>query len=540
MLKRFGQFLLMVKARAKPWEGRKARTKKCLDAIWLGTNEVRRDYDWIPLYFRYRQTDEANTVDDKTWTDLEMEEVFARIDRTTSVIGRQYLYAILRIYNGDNFNLEKQRRNALYSLFRTDKDLREKIQRALYPLHHSDSAYLTTLLYEELPGKPKYSYLLYLCSGLFFLSLGLISVNSVFIFAAAGMALCNLLINAFYGRVVFHHFTDLASFTAMLSAVGNLARIAPPVVINELNTLRNLKGLAARLNKKVFWLCLDEARAGDLAGAFFAFLNFFGLSRLIAFIRTVDDLKRSRGQIRCIFDAIGSLDSCLAISSWIQSVPVSAVPSFNSEGIIDVAGIYHPLIDEAVGNSFFLRNESALITGSNMAGKTTFIKTIGLNVILAQTLFVSLANYANLPRVIVRSSIKLDEQVLDGQSYYSREIEQIREFLNCPEGHFLFLIDEIFRGTNTVERIAISAATLRYLSRRNMILVTTHDVELQPLLADCSRLFHFSEQIDGKRYYFDFILRDGPCRAGNAIKLIELKGYPPNLVEEARWLAGDK
>jgi DNA mismatch repair ATPase MutS len=73
-----------------------------------------------------------------------------------------------------------------------------------------------------------------------------------------------------------------------------------------------------------------------------------------------------------------------------------------------------------------------------------------------------------------------------------------------------------------------------------MVLVTTHDVELQPLLNDCSRLFHFSEQVDGNRYYFDYILRDGPCRAGNAIKLIELKGFPPNLVEEARRLAAIK
>ena len=130
--------------------------------------------------------------------------------------------------------------------------------------------------------------------------------------------------------------------------------------------------------------------------------------------------------------------------------------------------------------------------------------------------------------------------MIDGNSYYSREIEQIGEFLNCPENSFLFLIDEIFRGTNTVERIAISAATLRFLSRRNMVLVTTHDVELQPLLNDCSRLVHFSEQVDGNRYYFDYVLRNGPCRAGNAIKLIELKGYPSSLIEEARRLAASQ
>ena len=501
---------------------------------------MRRDYDWIPLYFRYRQPCEAETVDDRTWSDLEMEEVFARIDRTTSVIGRQYLYAALRIYKNDNSDLEKKESHALYSLFRTDRNLREKIQRALYPLHRRDSAYLTTLLYEDLPPKPKYYWLLYLTSGSFFLSLGLIAVNPVFVFAAAGLAFCNLLINTFYGRRVFQHFDDLIALTTMLSAVGHFARIEPPAPIRELDTLRELKGLAAGLNRKVFWLSLDESQASDLAAAVFGFLNLFGLSRLVAFVRTVDELKESREKIRRIFDAIGSLDSRLAIASWMESLPLFTIPSFNSTGIIDVAGIYHPLIEKAVGNSFHLRQDSALITGSNMAGKTTFIKTIGLNVILARTIFISLADRADLPRLSIRSSIKLDEKVTDGQSYYSREIEQIREFLNCPENSCLFLIDEIFRGTNTVERIAISASVLRHLSRRNSVLVTTHDVELQPLLSDCSRLFHFSEQVEGRRHYFDFILRDGPCRAGNAIKLIELKGYPPDIVAEARRLAADQ
>jgi hypothetical protein len=533
----FSEIWLVLKAYAKPWKSRKARIKKRLDEIWQGSNEVRRDYDWISLYFRYRQPHEENTVDDRTWADLEMEEIFARIDRTTSVIGRQYLYALLRIYDKDDSDFEKQRRTALYSLFRTNENFREKIQQALYPLNRNDSAYLTTLLYEELPRKPKYYLLIYLSSGLFFLSLGLIAVNSAFAFAAAALALCNLLINAFYGRVVFRCFADLASLTTMLSAVGNLARIEPPARINELETLRNLKELAAKLNKKVFWLCFDEMQASDLAAAIFLFLNLFGLSRLIAFLRTVDDLKKYRDKFRQIFDAIGLLDASIAIASWIESVPASAVPSFNSTGRIDVSGVYHPLIKDAVGNSFLLQNESALITGSNMAGKTTFIKTIGVNLILARTLFQCLAKHADLPRRIVQSSIKLDEKVIDGQSYYSREIEQIREFLNCAEDNFVFLIDEIFRGTNTIERIAISAATLRYLTQRNIVLVTTHDVELKSLLADCTSLYHFSEQVDGNRYYFDFILREGPCKAGNAIRLIELKGYPSNLVSEARRLA---
>jgi hypothetical protein len=317
----FREIWFTLKSYAKLWESRKARTGKHLTEIWKGTHEVRRDYDWIPLYFRYREPSEVKTVDDRTWADLEMEEIFARIDRTTSVIGRQYLYALLRIYEKSDSEIEKQRRNALYSLFRANDNFREKVQRALHSLRHNDSGYLTTLLYDELPSKPRYYFLIYFSSGLFFLSLGLIAINSAFAFIAAALALCNLLINAFYGRVVFRHFADLASLTTMLIAVNNIARIEPPARIDELETLRDLKDLAARLNQKVFWLCFDEMQASDIASSIFLFLNLFGLSRLIAFLRAVDDLKKSRDKIRQMFDAIGSLDASIAIASWIESVP---------------------------------------------------------------------------------------------------------------------------------------------------------------------------------------------------------------------------
>ena len=538
---------LPIKIRAKFGERRENRIRKHLDEIRRGNGDIRRDREWIPLYFLYRQSDDPapDTVDDNTWGDLEMDEVFARIDRTVSVIGRQFLYAMLRIYKNGRSDEEKQRLNALYSIFQTDEALREKIQMALYSLRRDESAYLITLLHENLPAKSKYSWLVYVCSGLFFLSIVLmIAINSVFFFAALAMALCNILINAFYGSAIFRQCPDLGCFSAMLRAVGKLARIAAPTGIREFDTLRKLKDFAAALNGKVFWFSLNEERMDALTAALYGFLNHFGLFRLVVFMRIIDDLQKSRDKIRMIFEAIGSLDACVAIASWLQNVPISAVPSFDEDnesgasGIIDVKGMYHPLIENAVGNSFFLSGESALITGSNMAGKTSFIKTIGINMILAQTIFIVLAERAGMPRRFVRSSIKREEQVMDGQSYYSREIELLREFLNCSENRYLFLIDEIFRGTNTIERVAISAATLRYLTGKNMVLVTTHDIELQPLLSDCARLFHFSEQVDGDRYYFDFVLRDGPCHAGNAIRLIELKGYPPDIVTEARRLAG--
>ncbi len=525
----------MVKLATWLFKSREARIQRDLEKIWLGQAKVRRDFDWIPSYFQYRRPEEPDTVDDKTWSDLEMEETFARIDRTTSTIGRQYLYANMRICSIADLDL--QNRSKLYSLFRTDAGFRKEIQRGLYPLRRDESGYLTTLFSENLPPKPKYYFLIYLSSALFFLSLASILFNPVFFFPAAALAAINLCVNAFYYRDVFQRLADLIDLTTMLSVASRLARCASPVAVHEIETLRKHSSLISRLKNKATWLCMDELQSNNVASLLFLFLNLFGLLRLTVFLRVVDDLNNSKIHIREIFEAIGSLDAQIAIASWLESLPASTNPVFDSSALIQVEGLYHPLIENPVSYSFSLNGESVLITGSNMAGKTSFIKTIGLNLILARTLSVCLARQAVLPRRSVRSSIKHEDRVIDGQSYYSREVLEILEFLNCPEGRFLFVIDEIFRGTNTVERVAIAAAVIRYLARRNILFATTHDVELQSILADCTRMFHFSEQVDGNRYYFDYILRLGPCGAGNAIKLLELKGYPSEIVQEARNLA---
>ena len=514
---------------------RKHRVLEELRALWLGGQRIHRPLELIRLYHDYRRSDPAGVVDDKTWSDLEMDDVFARIDRTVSCIGRQYLYALLRTWVEDP--AEFDRRRSLYTLFREDRPLREAIQRDLRRLRHDDAYSVVMFLFEELPKRPRAHLLIYLTSAAFFVSLVVGFFIHGFIIVAALLAVVNLLVNIVYGRRVFPYFDDLTYLSALLTLVGELTHHVSDDRIREIEILRRHRRLAARLNRKVYWLCVDASRLSDLAAALLQFLNLFGLMKLVAFLRSVEDLRHSRAQIREIFEAVGSLDALLAAASFQESLTTETQPVFNRRGRIEVRGIYHPLLTSPVANSFKLESRSALITGSNLAGKTTFIKTIGVNLILARTLSICLAEEADLPAVRVRASIKHDDRVVDGHSYYSREIEQVGAFTLLPRDRYLFLIDEIFRGTNTVERIAIARATIRYLSERNLVLVTTHDVELQDLLADSSRMFHFSEVVEDGRYFFDYRLRSGPCGAGNAIKLIELRGFPGPIVAEAREFA---
>jgi DNA mismatch repair ATPase MutS len=164
---------------------------------------------------------------------------------------------------------------------------------------------------------------------------------------------------------------------------------------------------------------------------------------------------------------------------------------------------------------------------------------VGINVILAQTLNFCLAERAVMPRVLVRSAIRREDDLNSGQSYFFAEIQQILEFTRTEETgqRHLFLIDEIFRGTNTIERVAASTAVLHHLGRHQFVLATTHDVELQELLADTFDMYHFSDRVAESTYSFDYKIHPGPAQSRNAIKLLELSGYPASIIHEAESLA---
>ena len=249
--------------------------------------------------------------------------------------------------------------------------------------------------------------------------------------------------------------------------------------------------------------------------------------------------KKQQKHLIEIYENIASLDASIAIASYINSLPKFCKPIYNKENIIEVTDIYHPLIENCVPNSFSVSNKSCLITGSNMAGKTTFIKIIGVNIILSRSINICLAESANLPEVFVKSTIKRQDDLIQKKSYYFKEIEAILKFIQLADSNkmYIFLIDEIFRGTNTIERLSSATAVLDYLSSKNISLVTTHDIELQELLNGQFQMFHFREQIENDTHFFDYKIKSGPCNSGNAIKLLELKGYPSNIVERAYSLS---
>ncbi len=215
----------------------------------------------------------------------------------------------------------------------------------------------------------------------------------------------------------------------------------------------------------------------------------------------------------------------------------TVLPATDSGNVLQATQLGHPLIPDAakVCNDFTIaqRGQVALITGSNMAGKSTFLRTIGLNLALAYAGGPVNASQMDVQVLRLFSCIKVSDSVTSGVSYFYAEVKRLKRLLTELETEqslpLLFLIDEIFRGTNNRERFIGSRAYIRRLVGRNGVgFVSTHDLALTQLSEDASQIrnYHFRDDVVDEQMVFSYQLHDGPCPTTNALKLMALAGLP--------------
>lgn len=205
--------------------------------------------------------------------------------------------------------------------------------------------------------------------------------------------------------------------------------------------------------------------------------------------------------------------------------------------LFDALDLGHPLIHsrQRIPNDFEVQKgkDLFLITGSNMAGKSTFLRTIGINLILAYAGAPVCAKDMQIGWFRVFSSINITDSLDDGLSHFYTEVKRLRYLLDElnkeDEAPLLFLVDEIYRGTNNRERYAGSAAFLKEVAGKNGIgLVSSHDLELADLEKEIPQLsnWHFVESIENGKMTFEYKLRSGPCPSTNALQIMKMEGLP--------------
>jgi len=209
----------------------------------------------------------------------------------------------------------------------------------------------------------------------------------------------------------------------------------------------------------------------------------------------------------------------------------------STQPVLRACGLGHPLLphEGRVCNDFTFAylSEIALITGSNMSGKSTFLRTLGVNLCLAYA--GAPVNATAFQTVLLRlfTCIKVSDSVTDGISYFYAEVRRLKALLRACEAEepipLCFLIDEIFRGTNNRERLIGSRAYIHALARGHGVgIISTHDLELVTLAdtVPSIRNYHFREEVHDGRMVFDYQLRSGPCPTTNALQIMQMEGLP--------------
>ncbi len=482
----------------------------------------------------------SSYVDDRTWNDLEFPRIFADMDTTVTRLGSQFLYSQLRIYPDRPSSVPEGYRT--YRALAADANLRERIQLTLAYLSPDSYASVAENLFGTLAPNLKHRRFLTLWSAtaviLTIATAGLLAFATAIPPLSIVPFLIMLALNfAIIGRMAPEatRLTDtlggIYRLTRVAEALSRIETTAPVPQLRELASARAVHGDARRAFRTF------SALQKTLALGIPVWLNLLFLWEWVAYMRTHDRLAGLRRELRPIFTLVASLDAAVALASFLHRFPEHCRPSF-APAIVEIDAGRHPLLASGVPNSISLRNRSALVTGSNMAGKTTFIKMIATNLILARTIGICFASRAVFPLSGVRACIHSEHSIASGKSHYFSELEAMKSFFDEATGETppMFVIDEPFSGTNTVERIAAAKEVLDVLSRHSPVLATTHDVELQDILKHRFDMFHFTENPDVEGF-FDFRIRTGACGEGNALRLLAKIGFPAAITAEAARFA---
>ncbi|MBL4744843.1 MAG: DNA mismatch repair protein MutS [Flavobacteriaceae bacterium] len=525
---------------------RKKRTEKLREFLIKNWGKPRKDdffnFYNISRYFEnnFHKKEAYHSISDATKEDVDLEDLFKFVDRTTSKIGQQYLYYKLRTIGGREELMEF---GALSDLFLKDPSLRLESQWILSVLKTEEAYDLELLINGEPLKKPRYFKFIYASSIASVICLGLVFVSPIFSL---------FLLPLFCVNTVFH-FKNKDNINYYINGVSQLTKALK--VCKKLLSFQELKAQfeevsfvshVQKIQLKTEFIKFEKALSSEYVALFWLPLEIIKIQfnlELLVFYSFIEDITKEKQHIDNLFQFIGKVDVAISAASVRSGKLETCRPVFVSEKHVMVSGIVHPLVDKCVDNKLNLEGESLLLTGSNMSGKSTFIRTMALNSILAQTLYFCFAKSYQAPFFKLHSSIRVTDDLSEKTSYYLQEVLAIKKLLQASKSKdpCLFILDEIFKGTNTVERVAAGKAILSFLTKGNhTVLVSTHDIELTELLAEEHyKLHHFSEQIENETLFFDHKLKEGKLTTRNAIKVLELYEYPDIIIKEARKVERD-
>lgn len=522
----------------------RTKREKQLEQIrkaWGNPKKEFFNFDVIGKYALIVDGKRFHQLSTQTLLDSDFYELFSFIDRTTSKIGQQFL--LRKIIQPSNDLPVLQKLNEGADFFTTYPTLREEIQLELLRLNNFDAYYISSLLQNKLLQPPTWLKFIPISILVTLTFLALAIKFPVFLIVLIVPVTLNMLIHYWNKENILHFIRSFPQLNILIDVCNQLSKkrigftdAAVATCIEDLKPFQQQLAMLGGLNESGI-----KTELSQVVGYFIELLKGFFLIEVFTLFRLIEKVETKKQSIVQLFNYVGEIDAALSVASLRAGTLKTCKPHFAAaEKKLSAKNIYHPLLTNCVKNDIVIHSKSVLITGSNMSGKTTFLRTILLNTILAQTIYTCFADEFETPILKQFSSIRIDDNVMEGKSYYFEEANVMAALINevTSGDQNLFILDEVFRGTNTIERIASAKAILSYLnSENNIVVVSTHDLELSHMLEHDYDLYHFSETMQDQEFHFDHKLKPGRLRSRNAIRILELMDYPKQIIDEAQHLS---
>lgn len=484
-------------------------------------------------YLKHR---EGFQIDDMTWNDLGMDGIFLRMDYTHSSAGAEYLYYKLRTPSFNNEELEKFNRHTVYYM----EHEKERLDLQLLFVRLGTTGRFSLYDYLEYLDDlgERRNAMHYLTFGIFAVSLLALALSP-----SAGIVLAVLAmvfnISTYFKekREIEPYMTSISYILRLLKCVEELGNQDMTPVKAEYEALQADRQKLKRFIKGGFWLTFGMKPGGNPLDIAADYLKMIFHIDLIVFNRMLGEIRKYTAEIDRMVTGMGYLETLLSAGAYRASLEEYCIADLSGQNGIAFKELYHPLLEKPVKNSL-ATEKGVLLTGSNASGKSTFLKTVAVNALLAQTFSFCLGKEYRGGFYRLYSSMALKDDLISGDSYYMVEIKALKRILDAVKDRnaapVLCIVDEVLRGTNTLERIAASSQILRSLSGKGVLcFAATHDIELTGLLEDSYDNYHFEEDIIDNDVVFNYQLKQGRATTRNAIKLLSVMGYEERIIAAA-------
>lgn len=494
-----------------------SRTVRELRKLLMIPDKEPLDYPFVTSdvaqLHRLRHDPATAAIDDATWKDLLIDSYCAELTAEASIFGQHVLYQRLR----DGVDNEAPGR--IKALLQDPARVAE-LHLACKPLRHADKE-VATLLYEDAPPPvPRWAGKTW--------PLPIILIASFVAIIWSPLAwLVTGAVSYFLMSNQMRYYERVEEWARSMNALQMLLRVT------SLQGGENASA-AAKLNR-----ALTRSPMTDTIPGMRAYLDWFALENVNHYFKCVGLVRDNLPLLRASFQQIANLEADVALARHLLRTPSFCWAERANGSSVTLRDTVHPLLPEAQPLSLQLQGRGAFISGQNGVGKSTLLRTLGLNLIAARAFGFCYAAHAVVPDLPVYSSMQSEDSLFGGESLYMAELRRAKELLEAADGPHpgVYIVDEIFRGTNHLESVSAAASVLDVLAARGLVIVSSHNLVLASLLAHRLDALCVAKDAGGA-----LTVTAGVLAHTNGIALLSARGFGADVEANAGkvfdWLSG--